>query len=113
MLIELAAQSVFSLIIDLFIYGLIMSKYYLLLVLASWCLLWEELEATITQNNIDTVEPSVIRSPSRSINPDDGFGWAAIFHQVEAVSDTDSMEEVLRKTRYLCLIFACTVNSAV
>ncbi len=80
-----------------------MSKHYLLLIMASWCLLWE---ATVTQNNIDTVEPSVIRSPSRNINPDDGFGWAAIFHQVEAVSDTDSMEEVLRKTRYLCRMYS-------
>ena len=60
-------------------------------------LLWNVLEA---QHNVDTEEPIVIRSPAEA-DPDDGFGWAAIFHQIEPVLETDSINEVLRKTRYI------------
>ena len=53
------------------------------------------------QHNVNTEEPIVIRSPAEA-DPDDGFGWAVIFHQIEPVLETDSINEVLRKTRYLC-----------
>ena len=51
-------------------------------------------------SNLDTSEPLLIRSPAVSIDPDDGFGWTVIFHELEPVSSTDSVSEVLRKTRY-------------
>lgn len=66
------------------------------------CLFWSNgLEAAFTETNIDTLEPSVIQSPALSTDPDDGFGWAAVFHQVETVLNSDSMEESLRKTKYI------------
>lgn len=56
--------------------------------------------AATTDTNLDTLEPTVIRSPARSVDPDDGFGWAAIFHQIEPILEEDGMEQTLLKTRY-------------
>lgn len=53
--------------------------------------------------NLDTAEPVVIRSPALEVDSEDGFGWAAILHQVEQVGTGDSMDEALRKTRWFHL----------
>lgn len=63
-------------------------------------ILWTVIDAQTIQTNVDTEEPSVIRSPAAD-NSGDGFGWTAIFHQTEVVQSTDSMSEALRKTRYV------------
>lgn len=61
---------------------------------------WAQVETTPTETNVDILEPLVIRSPARSVDPDDGFGWATIFHQVVPVLMSDSMDEAIRKTRF-------------
>jgi hypothetical protein len=59
------------------------------------------------QANVDLVEPILIRSPARG-DPEDGFGWAAILHQVEQASSSDSIDEAIRKTRYcVCSVYVC------
>lgn len=65
-------------------------------------LLWvdHEAEAITTATNVDISEPTVIRSPAIADDPEDGFGWAAIFHQIEPVLRSDSMDEAIRKTRF-------------
>lgn len=59
-------------------------------------LLLARLQAITIQYNIDTEEPTVIRSPAA---PGDGFGWTAVLHQQEVVSGSDDIRESLRKTR--------------
>lgn len=49
--------------------------------------------------NIDIIEPIVRRSPALDVDMQDGFGWAAIFHQTEKVLPNDSIDEALKKTR--------------
>ena len=61
---------------------------------------WLGIEAITTETNVDTLKPTVIRSPAVS-DPEDGFGWTALFHEVEVVQETDTMDEALRKTRCL------------
>ena len=56
-----------------------------------------EAVAQLTTTNIDTEEPSVIQSPDS--DRADGFGWAAVFHTLETVSESDTMEMSLNKTR--------------
>lgn len=68
-------------------------------------------DAVTTETNVDTLEPTLIRSPALS-DTDDGFGWAAIFHQIEPVLQSDSMDEALLKTRCPCYgLIACLVAS--
>ena len=64
-------------------------------------LLCARLEAISTQTNVDTEEPTIIRSPALGTDRDDGFGWTAVLHQMEEVMSTDSLSEALRKTRYI------------
>lgn len=54
-------------------------------------------EAALVMTNIDTEEPSLIRSPA--VGSGDGFGWAAVFHQFQTVSESDSMAMSLDNTR--------------
>ncbi len=61
-------------------------------------LLWPTIEAA-TETNVDTLEPMVIRSPARSVDPEDGFGWTAVLHQVELLQEEDTIDEAFRKTR--------------
>ncbi len=61
-------------------------------------LLWSRVAAIPVQNNVDTEEPTVIKSPN-SADPNDGFGWTALLHQIEVVNDNDDMAQVLSKTR--------------
>ena len=64
------------------------------------CIFWTAgFEAIPTESNVDTLEPTVIRSPALGVDPEDGFGWATTFHQVEEVQNGDTMSDVLRKTR--------------
>ena len=69
-----------------------------LLCLALWSI--GDLEAITTETNVDLLEPTVIRSPAMAADAEDGFGWAAIFHQIERVVQGDSMDEAINKTRY-------------
>lgn len=64
-------------------------------------LLLESVETVTTESNVDILEPSLIRSPAMSQDPDDGFGWAAILHQTEPVQRGDSISEAIRKTRFI------------
>ena len=61
-------------------------------------LLWAVVRIAAT-TNLDTLEPAVIQSPARSTDTNDGFGWAAIFHQIEPILEEDGMEQTLLKTR--------------
>ena len=63
--------------------------------------LWVQLGAVTIQTNVDTEEPTVIRSPAR--NSGDGFGWSAVFHEMEQVVPGDDVNDVLRKTRSVSL----------
>ena len=81
----------------------------------SWLLLvevvliyWEisTLQAVTTEANVDTLEPTVIRSPAMTVDRDDGFGWAAILHQIAPVSANDSMSVALSKTRCVVVMHA-------
>ena len=49
--------------------------------------------------NIDVTEPTVLFSPAVQ-DPNDGFGWSVVLHQISPVLNSDNMEETLRKTRY-------------
>jgi len=53
----------------------------------------------LSVGNVDVLEPLLIRSPASAADPKDGFGWTAVFHELEPVARTDSTSEVLRKTR--------------
>ena len=57
-------------------------------------------EVVLSVGNVDVLEPLLIRSPASAADPGDGFGWTAVFHELEPVSNGDSTSEVLRKTRY-------------
>ena len=51
--------------------------------------------------NLDTIEPVLIRSPALEVDSEDAFGWAVILHQVEQVETGNTMDEALRKTRWI------------
>ena len=57
---------------------------------------WGMACATTVQTNVDTEEPSVIRSP---VSDADGFGWTALFHPLSDIEDGDSQSDVLSKLR--------------
>ena len=58
------------------------------LAIVSSAFLWVKLGAVTIQTNVDIEEPSVIRSPD--VGRDDGFGWTAVFHDIQA-DDTRSV----------------------
>lgn len=77
-----------------------MSQLYVHCLLA--VLFWAGVNATgvTIQTNVDTREPTVVRSPPTRPTIADDFGWSAIFHQIEEVDpSTDGMGQTLNKTR--------------
>ena len=62
-------------------------------------LLWSRVETIPVQTNIDTEEPTVIKSPNPS-DPNDGFGWTAVLHRIEVVNPDDNIAQALSKTRF-------------
>jgi hypothetical protein len=71
------------------------------LLAASFSTMWVRLEAATVQTNVDIEEPSVIRSPARNHDKGDGFGWSAVFHEIEEVMPMDGVSQVLSKTRII------------
>jgi len=53
----------------------------------------------LTTYNIDVQEPFVIKPPTGAAQPDDAFGWTAIFHQTADVTSSDTISQALDKTR--------------
>ena len=56
----------------------------------------------IMQKNIYANEPIIIRSPATT-DREDGFGWSAVFHQLEEIRAGDGTTDALRKIRYIPL----------
>ena len=67
--------------------------------LALLCLVFWSAKAITTETNVDTLEPTVIRSPAAANDSEDGFGWAVLLHQIEPLLEGDSMNTALMKTR--------------